>query len=98
MWNWGKGEIPGKSEEMRGDGKLDSRGQLWESPRPREELGDRINVSGSLDFQAVRSSVSGFHSGCLGVLRLERGKDGPESMGIWESGESWAQSGWWLPG
>lgn len=46
--NWSGGGIPGKSVSMglRGGGKLGSRRQVWESYRPREELGDRVSVSG----------------------------------------------------
>lgn len=69
-----------KKVERWGDGKLYSRGQVWESPRP-EELGDVINVSGGSDFQAAKSSVSRFHGGCWGVLRLEPERDGPRANG-----------------
>lgn len=69
-----------KKVERWGDGKLYSRGQVWESPRP-EQLGDVINVSGGSDFQAARSSVSRFHGGCWGVLRLEPERDGPRANG-----------------
>lgn len=74
---WGRNS---RKKERWGDGKLYSRGQVWESPRP-EELGDVINVSGGSDFQAARSSVSRFHGGCWGVLRLEPERDGPRVNG-----------------
>lgn len=64
-------------EESQAGSRVRGQGQyVW---------GPAVQAHGKLGrssvFQASRSGVSGFHSGCWGVLRLGKGREGPGPEG-----------------